>query len=184
MSRISSGQRKPIDEDEFKISRPVVKTYQDHSLPINDAAFHPFLNLVASGSKDNSLKFFDTTKTKKAHRKVEDVFEIRSIDFHPTGDFLLVGTDDTAIRIYDVATLQGFVNPNASTNHKGPINMVRWSGDATMYTSCGKDGSIKIWDGISNECIRTIASAHSGKSVSSVSFDRSNQVFCFYAYLF
>ena len=54
----------------------------------------------------------------------QDVFAVRSLHFHPTGDFLLAGSDDSPIRIYDCATLQGYINPIPSTNHTAAVNMV------------------------------------------------------------
>jgi WD40 repeat protein len=67
--------------------RPVTKTFYDHTQSINDLAFHPFLNILASASRDNSIKLFDYGGSqKKAHQVLQDTHNVRSIVFHPSGD--------------------------------------------------------------------------------------------------
>jgi len=45
-----------------------------------------------------------------------------------------------------------------------------------MYVSGSRDGSIKMWDGISSKCVGTISQAHEGAEVGSVAFSRSGKV--------
>lgn len=66
-------------------------------------------------------------------------------------DYLLVGADDTKLRLYDVNTLSGYLIPET---HRDSINSVRWSKNANLYASTSKDGDIRIYDGVTNECIR------------------------------
>ena len=56
------------------------------------------------------------------------------------------------------------------------IFFTRYSFDGKHYASGSRDGSIKLWDGISNKCIATIADAHEGAVVGSVTFSRSGKV--------
>ena len=152
--------------------RPVFKTYTDHTAPINDVDFHPTTTYAASCSRDRSIRLFDYSRhTKRANRQIDDVFNIRSINFHPTGDFLLVGTEDPPIRIYDVNTLQAYVNIQPDQHHTAAVTMVRWSPQGNVFVSSARDGSIKVWDTVSCQCVRTIRNAHTGASVSSVCFD-------------
>jgi cleavage stimulation factor subunit 1 len=46
---------------------------------------------------------------------------VRGIDFHPSGDYLLVATNHPATRLYDVRTGQCFVCSIASHHHAGPV---------------------------------------------------------------
>lgn len=52
----------------------------------------------------------------------------------------------------------------------------RYSPDAKIYASAGRDGSIKIWDGVSNRCVNTFLKAHDGAEVCSVRFSRNGKV--------
>ncbi|KAK2975116.1 hypothetical protein RJ640_000376, partial [Escallonia rubra] len=71
--------------------RPVIRTFYDHLQPVNDLDFHPQSTIMISGAKDHTIKFFDFSKTvaKRAFRVIQDTHNVRSVAFHPSGDFLL-----------------------------------------------------------------------------------------------
>ncbi|KAJ8448889.1 hypothetical protein Cgig2_030745 [Carnegiea gigantea] len=73
--------------------RPVIRTFYDHIQPINDLDFHPQNTILISGAKDHTIKFFDFSKTtaKRAFRVIQDTHNVRSVSFHPSGDYLLAG---------------------------------------------------------------------------------------------
>ena len=56
--------------------------------------FHPTVSVLASGSRDCTVKFYDYSKpsVKRSYRSITDVVGINSIHFHPSGDYMLVGT--------------------------------------------------------------------------------------------
>lgn len=169
--RLLNMSRAELDEAQ-KAIRPVVRTYTDHASSVNDIDFHPSASYVASASRDCTINMYDYARpTKKANRKIEDVFSIRSLAFHPSGDFLLVGTDDPPVRIYDTSTLQAYVNTQLDQHHTAAITMARWSPNGHVFATASRDGSIKVWDTVSCQCVRTIRHAHTGASVSSVCFD-------------
>nr|XP_046195878.1 cleavage stimulation factor subunit 1-like [Oncorhynchus gorbuscha] len=43
------------------------------------------------------------------------------------------------------------------------------------YVTCSKDGSIKLWDGVSNRCVMTFDKAHDGAEVCSAVFSKNSQ---------
>ncbi|KAK8969445.1 hypothetical protein KSP40_PGU017601 [Platanthera guangdongensis] len=83
-----------VDSREVSI-RPVIRTFYDHAEPVNDLDFHPQGTILISGAKDNTIKFFDFSKTvaRKAFRVIQDTHNVRSVSFHPSGEFILAGTD-------------------------------------------------------------------------------------------
>lgn len=85
--------------------------------------FHPKEAVLASGSRDCTVKLFDYSKAsaKKAMRTITDAEQISTISFHPTGDYLLVGCEQPIIRMYDVNTCQCFVGMVPSQQHKDII---------------------------------------------------------------
>lgn len=158
-------------------NHPVIRTLYDHSGEVTALDFHPQHMILASGSKDHSIRFFEFSKpsVKKAYKSIQEASEVRTMSFHPSGDYLLVGTQQPTLRLYDVNTFQCFVGRNPNDQHTGPITSVKFSPNANLYTTCSKDGHIKIWDGVSSLCINTFKNAHDGQEVCSVLFTRNSK---------
>ena len=100
---------------------------------------------------------------------------LRSISFHPSGEFLLVGTQHPTLRLYDVNTFQCFVSCNPLDQHTDTISGVSYNPTANSYVTCSKDGSIKLWDGVSNRCVTTFEKAHDGAEVCSAIFSKNSK---------
>lgn len=47
---------------------------------------------------------------------------VNAISIHPTGDYLLVGTQHPVVRVCDINTSQSFVGSEPATNHTGEIS--------------------------------------------------------------
>ncbi|KAI8989419.1 WD40-repeat-containing domain protein [Pilobolus umbonatus] len=150
--------------------KPVIRTLYDHAEPVNDLSFHPNGLVLASCADDQSIKLFDLSKTgvKRAFRYLQDVQPVNSICFHPSGDFLLAGTKDPAVRIYDVKTLQCYTNSSSADIHRGSITQIRYSQTGKIFATSSLDGSFRIWDSTSSQCIKKFENAHGGAAVSSV----------------
>lgn len=57
----------------------------------------------------------------------------------------------------------------------------RFSPGAKYFTSSSRDGSVKLWDGVSNKCVNTFHKAHGGAEVCSVLFSRNGKVIVFFS---
>lgn len=158
-------------------NHPVIRTLYDHLDSITALSFHPVTTHLVSGSKDCTVKIFDFTKAsvKKAIKSVDEGAAIRCMSFHQSGDYLLIANDHPVIRMYDYETLKCFVASNNLSQHKSSVLALCWNSDATMYASCSSDGSIKLWDGVSSRCVRTVDDAHSGAEVTSIQFSRNGK---------
>lgn len=156
-------------------NHPVIRTLYDHAAEVTCLDFHPYEQILASGSKDFSIRFFEYSKpsVKKAFKSIQEAAPLRCLSFHPSGDYLVVGTQHPTLRMYDANTMQCFVGSNPSDQHKGPITDVNWSPHGNIYVSCSKDGDIKIWDGVSSKCTMTFKMAHQGQEVCSVVMSRN-----------
>ena len=60
-------------------------------------------------------------------------------------------------RVYDVNTGQCFVASNPIHQHQGAVVSVDWSSSGKAYVTASLDGSIKVWDGVSSNCVTTFA---------------------------
>lgn len=170
---------------------PLVRTYFDHDAPISDLAFHPFETFLLSGSRDQTLKLFnyasalvagsEDTSSGALARKCTKVLALEnapvtSLSFHPSGDFALVGTEQNFCRLYDVQTFSAYVSPDFANFHAGSITSVRFHPvRGSSYATGSTDGTVKLWDGVSNSLIRTIPNAHGGAEVSSVEYSPSGK---------
>lgn len=56
------------------------------------------------------------------------------------------------------------------------IEYIRYEPSARYFVSCSRDGSIKLWDAVSNKCVNTFEKAHDGNQVCSVAFSRNGKV--------
>jgi len=133
----------------------VIPTFYEHTMAVNDVAFHPSQPILASASKDKTIKFFNYSKplsVRRSQKHFEDSHNVRSLSFHPSGNYLLAGTDSPAIHLYDVNnhTTFCYTAPEDSDNHTAPITRVQFNLDGDKFVSSSKDGSLKIWDGTSN----------------------------------
>ncbi|XP_071944458.1 cleavage stimulation factor subunit 1-like [Antedon mediterranea] len=158
-------------------SHPVIRTLYDHLESVTALDFHPSVPILASGSKDYTIKLYDYSKSsvKKAYKTIKEAEKIKCLSFHPSGDFLVVGTKHPTLRLYDANTLQCFVSCNPVDQHTGSITAVQYCPSANLYVSASKDGAIKIWDGVSNRCVSTYNKAHGGEKVCSVRFSRNSK---------
>jgi cleavage stimulation factor subunit 1 len=156
---------------------PVIRTLYDHTDEVAYLEFHPKEQILASGSRDATVKLFDISKAsvKKAHKTFSDCDPVRCLAFHPTGDYLAVGTEHNLLRVYDIHTGQCFVSAIPAQHHKSAINCVKYAATGKLYATGGADGSIKIWDGISGRCINTFNEAHSGQEICSVMFTKNGK---------
>lgn len=158
--------------------RPVIRTFYDHLQPINDLDFHPQNTVIISGAKDHTIKFFDFSKTaaKRAFRVIQDTHNVRSVSFHPSGEFLLAGTDHPIPHLYDVNTFQCYLSANVQEiSANGAINQVRYSSTGGMYATASKDGAVRLWDGVTASCVRSIVGAHGTTEATSANFTKDQR---------
>uniref|UniRef100_A0A3B6MY18 Cleavage stimulation factor 50 kDa subunit n=1 Tax=Triticum aestivum TaxID=4565 RepID=A0A3B6MY18_WHEAT len=158
---VSKIKQTMLGDSKESSGRPVVRTFYDHVQPINDLDFHPISPILISGAKDNTIKFFDFSKTaaRKAFRVIQDTHNVRSVCFHPCGDYILAGTDHPVAHLYDVNTFTCFLSANPQDS-SAAIN---------------QDGSLRIWDGVSAECVRPIIGAHGSVEATSAIFTKDER---------
>ncbi|CAA7393409.1 unnamed protein product [Spirodela intermedia] len=158
--------------------RPVIRTLYDHAQAINDLDFHPQNNILISGSKDHTIKFFDFSKTvaRRAFRVIQDTHNVRSVSFHPSGEFLLAGTDHPIPHLYDINTFQCYLSADMKDlGSNAVINQVRYSNSGALYVTASKDGAIRVWDGVTAQCVRTITQAHRLSESTSARFTKDGR---------
>ena len=115
-----------------------------HKGAITDIAINPLGDMIASSSEDQTVRLW--TNTVRGNYKVLKCHPspIRSVDFSSTGKFLLTGSNDKTIKIYELYPKVQF----ASTykGHSNWVRCARFSPDNRLIGSCGDDNSVIIFD--------------------------------------
>jgi WD40 repeat protein len=134
-------------DDSEAPSKPVLKTFYDHESAVHDLDFHPFLPHLISGSKDCTIKFYEYEKNgaRRSFRFLQDTHSVNSVHFHPTGDYIVAGTEHHMIRIHDVNTFQCYTACIPEEHHTAAVNSVRFAPEASYFASGSLDGNVKIW---------------------------------------
>jgi len=68
---------------------------------------------------------------------------VRTVQFAPTGEYVISGGDDNTIRIWDVATGRPYAELRG---HSRPVQACAIAADGSQVFSGGQDGEIKLWD--------------------------------------
>ena len=92
--------------------------------------------------------------------------DVNSVSFDGTGSRIVSGSEDTTVRVWDVATgacvqtLEG---------HSGDVNSVSFDVTGSRILSGSEDKTVRVWDVATGACVQTLE-GHSSW-VTSVSFD-------------
>jgi len=123
-----------------------IRTIKDHSNWVIAVAFHPNGSLFASGSRDDTIKLYDSPsssgkciRTLKGHSK-----SVYSLSFNVDGSLLASGSSDNTIKIWEVSsgrclqTLEG---------HSDKVGSVSFSPDGSRLVSGSRDKTVCLWIG-------------------------------------
>ncbi|NEP05138.1 MAG: hypothetical protein F6K34_10055, partial [Okeania sp. SIO4D6] len=141
---------------------------EGHKDGVNSVCFNPSGTLIASGSRDNSLKLWSLSgRELKTFTGNSD--RIHSICFHPDGQILASAGSDSTIKLWgiDGTELQSF-----TTGHTDLVSSVSFSPDGQTLASGSFDKTIKLWS-LDGRELQTLI-GHNNR-VSSVSFSPDSQ---------
>lgn len=69
---------------------------------------------------------------------------VRNVAFSPNSAFLLSGSNDETVRVWNVQTREAIEDP--LTGHTDYVPSVVFSPDGTEFASGSRDGTVRIWD--------------------------------------
>lgn len=124
-----------------------------HTDGVLDLTFSPSGHLVASASRDRSVRLWvpsavrGTSGEFRAHTG-----SVRSVHFSPDGHQLVTSSDDKSIKLWSVARRRFVLTLHGHSNW---VRCSRFSPDGNAVASCADDKSIKLFDPRSGQCTYT-----------------------------
>lgn len=113
-----------------------------HSLSITCLAFSPDGRLLASGSKDHTVRVWDMRTKREVRRFVSHRAAVNSIAFNADGSVLASGSDDKTARLWDTRNGRAIQILDA----QAPVKCVAFHADGATLAIAGDSKTIWLWD--------------------------------------
>ena len=127
----------------FKPQMRPFKFYQ-HKGAITDLAINPLGDIIASSSVDQTVRLWTNAVNGKNQVIKAHPSPIRSVDFSSTGKFLMTGSNDKTIKIFELYPKVKF--KSSYKGHSNWVRCARFSPDNRLIGSCGDDNAVIIFD--------------------------------------
>ncbi len=125
--------------------RPLHRIATGHLRPVSAATFSPDGRLLATGSQDGTIRFFDVASGAPAGAPMTGHSNLVSaLAFSPGGDLLASAGYDRTIRLWDTATRAMKSGP--LLGHTDAVEAVAFTADGKTLASAGDDHSVRLWD--------------------------------------
>jgi WD40 repeat protein len=149
------------------------KILYGHSDYITSVVFSPDSKILASGSNDGTVRFWNVN-TKKLLGKplVGHSNSVKSVAFSPNGKILASGGEDDTVRLWDVKTRQLLGKP--LVGHSNSVDSVAFSPDGKTLASGSSSSTVRLWDVKTRQPLAKLLE-NSGYTTSSVAFSPDSQ---------
>ena len=113
---------------------------------------------LACGANDGAIYVFDVASGKLTSKLEGHAMPVRSLTFVPGSNFILSGSDDKRVNLYD----PGSKNPKLASlpGHDSWVLSVAHNPTQEQFATSSSDKTVKIWDARARECIHTFRDLH------------------------
>lgn len=107
-------------------------------------ALHASLPHLAIGTSDHHIYIIDHRTMQPIAKLAGHTNSVFSLTYSPCGRYLLSGSRDAHLRIWDTAA--GYALQQSIVAHMYTINHIAYSPNGKWFITCSKDKSIKLWE--------------------------------------
>ncbi|WP_448518244.1 WD40 repeat domain-containing protein [Rhodoflexus sp.] len=107
-------------------------------------ALQSSLSHLAIGTSDHHIYVLNYQTMQPLARLAGHTNSVFSLTYSPCGSYLLSGSRDAHLRIWDVAS--GYALRQSIVAHMYTINHIAYSPNGKWFITCSKDKSIKLWE--------------------------------------
>lgn len=136
-----SGKNQQVEGD-FNLISCLQFSPDGGRLAVGEGYFNP----RAGKMSDGGHKLYQLSENGKLSLLYDNHYEfcgVASLSFSRDGKFLLTGSWDSAIQIWDATTNEAV---GELTGHMGSIRAIRFSAEGNRIATAGSNRSLKIWD--------------------------------------
>ncbi|HZH91591.1 MAG TPA: caspase family protein [Pyrinomonadaceae bacterium] len=137
--------------------RPELVLQTGHAMRVDGLAFSPDAKLLASGSKDNTVRLWDTERVLELRKLAGHAAWVKAVAFSADGRRLASGSVDGVVKLWDTATGREL----KSMSGGGSINTLAFSPDAQLIATGNAENSVIVWNAQTGLAERTLA-GHAG----------------------
>ncbi|KAJ3337036.1 POC1 centriolar protein A, partial [Entophlyctis luteolus] len=160
---------------------PLVSSMFGHSDPVTSVAFNHDGSLIASGSRDKTVRVWNPLSGALVSELKGHSHHVNSVAFNHDGSLIATGCADETVRVWNplsgalVSELKG---------HSHHVNSVAFNG--SLIASGSHDSTVRVWNPLSGALVselkghsgwvRSVAFNHDGSLIASGSYDKTVQI--------